>query len=130
MTFDELKSQNAYIIESLEAMPEIYATAERELAAARTSINEAKDMLSDAELEAELSAVIDGKNAEERKLQKQEAIASSPTVQAAKKNLYTCEARILEKEAEVKEYSIKFRAVIAFAELQTARMNFFSKINN
>lgn len=129
MTFDELKEQNNRIMESLEALPEIYAGAERLLAETRANLNVAKDAVSDAELEAELSAVIDGKNAEERKRQKLEALSNHPGVKMAKQNLYAIEAQILEKEAEVKEYSLKFRAAIALAELQTARMNFFSKVS-
>ena len=128
MTFDDLKTQNARVVESLEALPGIYASAERELAAARSNVNTAKDALDDAELEAELNATIDGKNAEERKRQKLAAIAAHPGVKAAKAHLYKTESQILEKEAQVKEYSIKFRAAIALAELQSARMNFFSKV--
>lgn len=129
MTFDELKEQNQRIMESLDALPNIYAQAEHDLADARGKLNAAKDLLSDAELEAELNAIIDGKNAEERKRQKEEALLKSPAVQHAKSNLYSLETQIMEKEAEVKEYSIKFRSTIALAELQAARMNFFSKIN-
>jgi len=122
-----MKELNEEIIQHLRHIPEELREAEILLGKANQSIVEAKEAVSDAELDAEINATIDGKNAEERKRQLKEALANYPPVNTAKKNLNSLEMEVIELESNVKSIGRMFRANLALAELQAARMNLLAK---
>ena len=74
------KELNQRIIEDLLVIPNELREAEIIQAKAKQSLDEQKGIVSDAEFDAELNAVIDGRNAEERKRQLKQAIAESSAV--------------------------------------------------
>ena len=121
------KELNQKIVDSLLIIPGELREAEILLGNARLKFSEMKTLLSDAEFEAELSAVIDGKNAEERKRQLKQAITESPAVQLVQNELMAQEADIIALEANVKAEARTFRANLALAELQAARLNLMAR---
>ena len=121
------KELNQKIVDSLLIIPGELREAEILLGNARLKFSEMKTLLSDAEFEAELSAVIDGKNAEERKRQLKQAITESPAVQLVQNELMAKEADIIALEANVKAEARTFRANLALAELQAARLNLMAR---
>ena len=121
------KELNQRIIEDLLVIPNELREAEIIQAKAKQSLDEQKGIVSDAEFDAELNAVIDGKNAEERKRQLKQAIAESSAVQLAQTELFAQEAELIELEANTVAISRRFRAALALVELQSARMNLLAK---
>lgn len=121
------KELNQRIIDSLLIIPEELREAEIILGNANLKESELKAQLSDAEFDAELNAVIDGKNAEERKRQLKQAISESSAVQLIKSELMAQESEIIAIEANVKAISRNFRANLALAELQAARLNLMAR---
>jgi len=121
------KEFNQKIMDNLLIIPAELREAEILLGQANQKYNELKARLSDAEFEAELSAVIDGKNAEMRKRQLRQAITESPTVQLVKNEMMAQEVDIITLEASVKAEARAFRANLALAELQAARLNLMAR---
>lgn len=121
------KELNQKIIDDLLSIPDELREAEIILAKAQQSLDEQKGIVADAEFDAELNAVIDGKNAEERKRQMKQAVTESSVVQLAQAELFAQEAELIELEANVKAVSRRFRANLALSELQAARMYLLAK---
>ena len=121
------KELNLRIVENLLIIPDELREAEIILGNAKLKENELKAQLSDAEFDAEINAIIDGKNAEERKRQLKQAISESSVVQLVANELMAQEAEIITIEANVKAISRNFRANLALAELQAARLNLMAK---
>lgn len=124
MTDRELNQQ---IIDDLMLIPDELRQAEIIVGQARRALSEQKTILEDAQFDAEINAVIDGKNAEERKRQVKQAIAESDAVKLAQNELYAQESELIELEANVKAIARKFQASMALAELQAARLNLMAK---
>jgi hypothetical protein len=123
------KELNERIVDDLQIIPDELREAEIILGKARQALDERKTILADAEFDAEINAVIDGKNAEERKRQARQAIAESDAVRLAQNELYAAESELIELEANVKAISRRFNASLALAELQAARLNLMARYN-
>lgn len=121
------KEINQRIMENLLIIPNELREAEIILGNAKLKENDLKAQLADVEFDAELNAVIDGKNAEERKRQLKQAISESTAVQLVTNELMAQEAEIITIEANVNAISRNFRANLALAELQAARLNLMAK---
>lgn len=121
------KELNQKIIDDLLSIPDELREAEIIIAKAQQSLDQKKGIVADAEFDAELNAVIDGKNAEERKRQLKQAITESSAVQLAQTELFAQEAELIELEANVKAIARRFRANLALSELQAARMYLLAK---
>jgi len=117
------KDTTDYLYEILRGLPSVIGGIEAEQAAMVNLLREAKANLEDAELNATLTAPMEGKNAEARKLESQAALAKDETVKKFKKEVMRYEAEIEMNEAEAKSKRREFQAAIALAELHAARIS-------
>jgi hypothetical protein len=120
---------HSYIITTLRATPEELSGVDALIVAQRTRLKTAQAVAENAELDAKINAVVTGKNAEERKLLAEQAVAASPAVKAARDEIISVEQSITEFEIDQKKLSRQFQAAMALAELQAARTNLMSTYN-
>src|SRR3990167_3821972 len=110
--------------------PSPNTNAEKELtmiATLRTDLSNAKAALKDAELNAQVNAEIDGKNAEARKLQMENAVRNSPEVIAASVHASQAESAVALAELDAKSLGRQWRGALALAELQAAKINWMAR---
>lgn len=117
------KDLNERVVAELTDLPSQLATLERDAQDKRDAVRVCEIDLKDAETEAVINAVIAGKNETERKMQQQQAIASSKTVSEARGNLAQVASELSQIEINIKQLERKFRAALALAEFQAARLN-------
>lgn len=88
-----------------------------------------KSELEDAELSAQINCTADAKNAEGRKLQLESAVANDGQVLALRGRLAGLETQRATAEADFNDLHRRFRAALAIAELQTAKINYRTKFD-
>jgi len=120
------KELSARIVGDLARLPNELHNLESFLSASRTTLSQQRADLEAARLDAVINAVVDGKNAEARKLQQEQAVAASPNVKLAEQAASETESVIANTEVDVKRLSRQFQATLALAELQSARLNALS----
>jgi len=120
------KELSARIVEGLSRLPDELHNLESFLVTLRTTLGQQHASLESARLDAIINAVADGKNAEARKLQQEQAVAASPAVHSAEQAASETESAIANTEVDAKRLSRQFQAVMALAELQSARLNAMS----
>lgn len=123
------KELTAYIVTTLRGAPDELARVEAELSNQRYELDTSRRQLEAAELDAKINAVITGKNAEERKLQGEQALMGNSTVKIQRDYVAGVEANIAGQEVEQKKLSRQFQAAMALAELQAARMHLMTTVN-
>lgn len=124
------KEINQTITSQLLALPEEMYGLESTLGVMRQTLGNHRRDLEDAELEAQINAVLDGKNEEARKLQRAKAVSESPAVKAKRAELTEVEFQIVQTEADLKRLARQFQGAIALAELQAARTYLMSKLTH
>ena len=122
------KEVNQLITTHLLTLPDEMFALEATLGIMRATLSNTKRDVEDAELEAQINAVVDGKNEGERKLQREKAVAASPTVKKERAKLHEIEAEIVQTEVDLKRLSRQFQSAVALAELQAARTNLMCKL--
>lgn len=120
------KELNGYLIGVLRGSPEELQGLEHILAAQRVNLSKARADAEQDELDARINAVVNGKNAEERKLQADAAVSSSAAVRVSRNIVAEIETTIAESEVDQKMLSRRFQSALALAELQSARLNLMS----
>lgn len=122
------KEVNQLITGQILDLPEEMFGLESTLGVMRQTLSNARRDVEDAELEAQINAVVDGKNEEARKVQRAKAVAESAAVKAKRAELSEIEFQIVQTEADLKKLSRQFQGAIALAELQAARANLMCKL--
>ena len=117
---------NGYIVNTLRAAPEELQGLDAIMAAQRVNLRTVQRDSEQAELDARINTVANGKNADERKLQQEAAISASPAVKMARNMIAEIEATIAETEVDQKMLARRFQSALALAELQSARLNLMS----
>lgn len=120
------KELNGYIVTTLRGTPEELQGLEAILAGQRVNLRKAQADSEQAELDARINAVVNGKNAEERKLQADAAVSASAAVKVARNFVTDIETTIAETEVDQKMLARRFQSALALAELQSARLNLMS----
>lgn len=110
----------------LLALPDQLRSAETTVANLTIDLRQAKSEAASAELDAQINAAPDGKNAEARKLQLEAAVNASPAVAAARDRVALLEAELATAEVEQTALARKYRAALALAELQAAKITFMA----
>lgn len=126
LTLPTDKELSARIVEGLTCLPDELQSLESFLVTLRTTLGQQRAALESARLNAVINAVVDGKNAESRKLQQEQAVAASPEVKLAEQAVNETESTIANAEVDAKRLARQFQAVMALAELQSARLNAMS----
>jgi hypothetical protein len=114
------------IFGDLTRLPDELHNLESFLATLRTTLGQQRADLEAARLDAVINAVVDGKNAEARKLQQEQAVAASKEVKLAEQTVSETESAIANAEVDAKRLARQFQATLALAELQSARLNAMS----
>ena len=116
----------------LLSLPAELREAEILVANLQVDLRQAKSDMAAAEMEAQVNAQVDGKNAEARKLQMEQAVRLSPAVTAARERLALLEAQLATAEVDQAALARRFRAALVLAELQSARIMYLTtfKIKN
>jgi hypothetical protein len=120
------KELSARIVGDLIRLPDELHNLESFLATLRTTLGQQRADLEAVRLDAVINAVVDGKNAETRKLQQEQAVAASPGVVAALSAANETESTIANAEVDAKRLARRFQAALALSELQSARLNAMS----
>ena len=116
----------ARIVGDLIRLPDELHNLESFLATLRTTLGQQRADLEAARLDAVINTVVDGTNAEARKLQQERAIAASPNVKLAEQAVSETESTIANAEVDSKRLARQFQATLSLAELQSARLNAMS----
>lgn len=119
-----------FIFGDLFILPTRINEADTKLVNLRNSLRLAQNALEQAELDAVVNAVVDGKNAELRKLQQQQAVANDPATKTATAKVIELQNEIAANEVDSKTLARRFQAALALAELQAARLNLLAKYNS
>ena len=120
------KELSARIVGDLARLPGELHNLESFLVSLRTALGQQRTGLEAARLDAVINAVVDGKNAEARKLQQEQAVAASPEVKLAEQAANETESAIANAEVDTKRLARQFQAALSLAELQSARLNAMS----
>jgi hypothetical protein len=120
------KELSARIVGDLARLPDELHNLESFLVTLRTTLGRQRADLEAARLDAVINAVVDGKNAEARKLQQEQAVAASPEVKRAEQAASETENAIANAEVDAKRLARQFQATLALSELQSARLNAMS----
>jgi hypothetical protein len=120
------KELSARIVGDLIRLPDELHNLESFLSTSRATLSQQRADLEAARLDAVINAVVDGKNAEARKLQQEQAVAASPSVKLAEQAVNETESTIANAEVDTKRLARQFQATLALAELQSARLNAMS----
>jgi hypothetical protein len=123
------KELTAHIVATLRGVPEELAKTETYLSEQRYELAKSRAQLEATELDAKINAVVNGKNAEERKLQADQAVMGNSAVKIQREYVAGVEANIAGKEVEQKKLSRQFQAAMALAELQAARFHLMTTVN-
>lgn len=124
---NDLMLSTESIAATLNDLPMQLFDSDVEIAQAETSLGELRETLEIAKTNASLNANLDGKNAEARALQLKAALAQSPEVKEAQKEVAALESGIAEMQAQNKMLSRQFAGLCHIAELRAAQMNLMSK---
>jgi hypothetical protein len=124
MTDKELTER---IFADLIRLPAEIRAVELDIVDLRSTLNAAKNDLENAELDARINAVIDGKNETARKQQADIAITNSSAVRNARTKIAATENELAAREVETKTLSKQWQGAMAMAELQAARLNLTAK---
>lgn len=122
------KELTARVTADLLGLPDQLRSMDMLIAGMRTEIGAAKRALEEAELDAQINAVVDGKNAEARKLQQEQAVRGSLAVREAREALSEREAELAAAETDYKALSRRWTAALALAEMQSAKINFLARV--
>lgn len=117
-----------YLYHALREIPAELGGTDSMIASLVNAKREAEQRMNDAELNAQLSSEVTGKNADERKLALKAIIGKDKDYQAALKEVTGYEAEIELHQAEASSKRREFQAAIALAELHAARINLMCKI--
>ena len=120
------KELSARIVGDLTRLPGELHNLESFLVSLRTTLGQQRTDLEAARLDAVINAVVDGKNAEARKLQQEQAVAASPAVIVALQAASETESAIANAEVDAKRLARQFQAALSLSELQSARLNAMS----
>lgn len=113
----------------LLSLPAELRDAEALVANLTVDLRQAKSDLASAELDAQINAAPQGKNAEARKLELEAAVNASPAVTAARERLQLLESQVATAEVDQTHLARRFRAALALAELQTAKIGYLTTFN-
>ena len=127
MTIPNTRELTERIFTDLDALPAQIGAMELDTVDMRHQLRDAERALENAELDAVINAVIDGKNETVRKQQERQAITNSITAQAAKDRVNQLQAQIGAHEVNTKTLMRQYQAAMAMAELQAARLNMMAK---
>ena len=117
-----------YLYNVLRTIPHELGGTDSMIASLVNAKREAEQRLEDAELNAQLSGDIDGKNDTERKLKLKAAINKDPNYKAAQKEVIAYQNEIELHQADATSKRREFQAAIALAELHAARIYLMTKI--
>lgn len=123
----DLRFSPANIVATLADLPKQLQNSDNAIAAAENTVNELQESLDIAKVNVSLNAVLDGKNAEARKMQLDKALSESQEVKAAQAAVMSAKIRLEQLQAENKQLSRSFAAWCHVAELKSAQMNLMSK---
>lgn len=115
------------IVATLVSLPKQLQENDNAIAQAQITVDELKESLELATVNASLNANADGKNADARKLQTDKAIAESAEVKAARSAWLGAKSRMELLQSENKQLSRTFAAMCHVAELKAAQMILMSK---
>jgi len=117
-----------YLYNALRTIPQDLGGIDAQIASLANAKRDAEQRLEDAELNAQMSGDIDGKNETERKLKLKAAINKDPNYKTTQKEVMTYQNEIELQQAEATSKRREFQAAIALAELHAARINLMTKI--
>lgn len=117
-----------YLYTVLRVLPTDLGGIDSQIAALNNAKREAEQRLEDAEINAQLSGEVDGKNETERKLKLKAAINKDPAYKSAQKEVMQYISEIELQQAEATAKRREFQAAIALSELHAARINLMTKI--
>lgn len=120
------KDVTAYATAELMALPALVQAAEQALSDLGQSMKAIKVSLSEAELDAQLNAPVDAKNAEGRKLQLEAAVTNSDIVQGLRGTLAGTEAQYAAAEVDYNAFHRRWKTALALAELQAAKIRYLA----
>lgn len=119
-----------YLYQTLRMLPQDIGGIDAQIASLVNAKREAEQRMEDAELNAQLSGDVDGKNDTERKLKLKAAVSKDPAYRAAQKEVNNYQSEIELQQAEAGSKRREFQAAIALAELHAARINMMTKLQN
>ena len=122
------RDMTEYLYTALRSLPGEIGGNEAMEAALVNQKRAAEQRRDDAELNAQLSNEIGGKNADERKLNLKAIISKDPEYIAASQEVARYEAEIELQKAESTGKRREFQAAIALAELHAARINMIARV--
>lgn len=126
MSDDQMFSPGS-IAATLANLPKQLQENDLAIVTAQTALDELKESFELAIVNASLNAPADGKNAEQRKLQTDRAVAENAEVKAARAAWLGAKTRLEQQQAENKQLSRSFAAWCHIAELKAAQMLLMSK---
>lgn len=110
----------------LMALPALVRDAELLMQDLAQSVRETKRLLAEAEVDAQINATADGKNAEQRKLQLEAAVFNNASVQALRATLSAQEQQAVTAEVDYSGLHRRWKTALALAELQTAKITYLA----
>lgn len=117
-----------YLYTALRTIPHDLGGIDAQIASLANAKRDAEQRLEDAELNAQMSSDIDGKNETERKLKLKAAINKDHNYKTTQKEVMSYQNEIELQQAEATSKRREFQAAIALAELHAARINLMTKI--
>ena len=110
----------------LMVLPSQVHDAEVLLADLNFQVREHKRLLDEAETDAQINAVVDGKNAETRKLQLEQAVSNNAGVLQMRGTLTGLEAQYISAEVDFNGLHRRWKSALALAELQAAKIGYLA----
>jgi hypothetical protein len=123
----DLRFSPANIAAMLIDLPGKLQASDNAISQAEQTVKELDETLDIEKVNVSLNATLDGKNAEARKAQLDNAISNSAEVKAAKSAVAGAKIRLEGLQAENKQLSRSFAAWCHVAELKAAQMILMSK---
>jgi hypothetical protein len=123
----DLRFSPANIAAMLIDLPGKLQASDNAISQAEQTVKEMEETFDIEKVNVSLNATLDGKNAEARKAQLDNAIAKSDEVKAAKSAVAGAKIRLEGLQAENKQLSRSFAAWCHVAELKAAQMILMSK---
>ncbi len=118
----DIEREVTSLTQTLTDLPLRLLDVETKLAQTKRTIDELKESLEFAETAAQMSAKIDGKNEQIRKLQTAQVLAQDPEIQRWRSELRRAQTKADEHQAEADKLRRQFLAATHLAELRAAQL--------
>lgn len=120
------KDITAFAAAELMALPALVRTAETLLADLGQTVRATKQLLAEAETDAQINATVTGKNAESRKLELEAAVNSSAAVTTCRGQLAALEQAYAAADVDYSSLHRRWKSAMALAELQAAKIRYLA----